>query len=173
MKLLLILSLLVFSCTRKETAESSVKSELPIQASKQFPLIKLKPVEGASIPLENYRGKVLIINFWASWCDPCLEEIPALVNLYKDKKAKGLEIIGINVDSNPEKIIPRFRDRFGMTFPLYTDGDNSIIEGLGITGVPFNVIVDKKFLVRKINPGFEDWQNKDTVDFIDELLNEK
>ncbi|MEP9409914.1 MAG: redoxin family protein [Candidatus Brocadia sp.] len=72
--------------------------------------------------LESNKGKVVVLNLWATWCPPCRKEMPGFVNLYKKYKDKGLEIIGVAFDENGEEVVPPFIKSLGINYPIYLDG---------------------------------------------------
>src|SRR5215218_5360987 len=68
-------------------------------------------------------SKVYLVNFWATWCEACMVEMPSIVKLYEAYKGKGFDVIGINVDDNPEIVLPKALKQLGITFPVYIDRD--------------------------------------------------
>ncbi len=112
--------------------------------------LKFTAVDGKEVDLKKLRGKVVLVDFWATWCGPCRVEIPNVVNTYKKHHDKGFEIIGISLDSDKDKLLAYTRQQ-DMTWPQYFDGrvwDNEISSRFGITGIPTMWLVDKKGYIR-------------------------
>lgn len=117
------------------------------------PDFDLERVDGELISLSDYKGKVIILNFWATWCMPCRQEIPSLVKLQK-KYQNDVVVLGISMDTNGPDVVPDFVDRFGINYPvLYGDGRVANRYG-GVTGIPTTFVIDRDFLVKRRYIGF-------------------
>jgi thiol-disulfide isomerase/thioredoxin len=92
--------------------------------------------------LEKNKGKVVIVNLWATWCPPCRKEIPGFINLYNKYKDKGVEIIGIAFDENGLEVLPGFIEKTGINYPIYLNG-NGIAEAYGLRAFPTTIIYGK------------------------------
>ena len=112
------------------------------------PDFAIKTVQGTSLRLADFKGKVLVLNFWATWCGPCREEIPGFVEAYKENQARGLEILGLSVDRmTPEKLLA-FMQKAGINYPVAL-ADESIIGAYGPGEyIPSTIVVDKKGVIR-------------------------
>ena len=126
-------------------------------------------IDGVQTKLSDLRGKVVLLDFWASWCGPCREELPFLVELYEAKKDDGFEILAINVDENSEIIEP-FLTKLGVDLPfsVLPNPDGSLPELYNIPGMPTAVFVDRSGTIRGIHAGFresykEKYQNELTT----------
>ena len=115
----------------------------------------LKDANGKSVKLSDFKGKVIILNFWATWCIPCRAEIPALVELQTKYGPKGLQIVGVSVDDPPEKMKP-FVSQYKMNYPALTAFKNEgILDEYGpMVVVPFTSIIrrDGSMCVKHIGP---------------------
>ena len=110
---------------------------------------------GDSISLPSQRGKVVLLNVWATWCDPCRTEIPALISLYDKYKAQGLTLIGVTIDAEgSDEAIRSFMDEFKMTFPIWHDPSQQILTTFRAIGVPSTYLIDKNGVLRwkKLGP---------------------
>src|ERR1700761_3777861 len=107
--------------------------------------LKFTAGDGKEIDLVKMRGKVVLIDFWATWCPPCRAEVPHVVELYKKFHDQGLEIVGISLDKQKNTMLD-FTANHGMTWPQYFDGkgwDNEISSSFGISEIPTMVLVGK------------------------------
>jgi peroxiredoxin len=119
----------------------------------------LKDVNGKPLQLAGFKGKVLVLNFWATWCVPCRAEIPALVELQAQYAGNGLQVIGVSVDDPAEKMKP-FIDQYKINYPVLTAlGNDGILDTYGpMVVVPQTVIIgrDGKICIRHIGPVTKD-----------------
>jgi thiol-disulfide isomerase/thioredoxin len=113
-------------------------------ASKPLDL-KYTSVDGKSIDLSKMRGKVVLVDFWATWCPPCRAEVPDVVATYQKYHDKGFEIVGVSLDSDKSALLAFTKDH-GMTWPQYFDGkgwDNKVSSSFGIDSIPAMWLVGK------------------------------
>jgi cytochrome c biogenesis protein CcmG/thiol:disulfide interchange protein DsbE len=114
-------------------------SQNPGSAAPQF---SLKDINGKEVSLSDFKGKVVILDFWATWCGPCRSEIPDFIALQKKYGGKGLQVIGISVDKDKNALSKFYKDN-GMNYPVaLTDGAVESKYG-GIRGIPTTFIIDK------------------------------
>ena len=106
------------------------------------PELSLTDLGGKKLELSSYRGKVVILDFWATWCEPCRAEIPRFVDLQNKYRDRGLQIIGISLDDDP-KPVRSFYQQFNMNYPVAV-GDANVAERYGgILGLPVNFVIDR------------------------------
>ena len=113
--------------------------------------LKFTAADGAEVDLAKLRGKVVLLDFWASWCGPCIAEMPNVVATYKKLHEKGFEIVGISLDQSKEKMEASMKKN-DMTWVQYFDGkgwQNKISSGFGIESIPAAWLLDKKGMLRE------------------------
>jgi len=129
--------------------QPSVKSDSP--AVESLMKANLPDIQGQTHALSEWRGKVLLVNFWATWCPPCVEEMPELVDLQNSSGIKNLQIVGIGVDSPSN--IQQFTKKFQISYPILVAGmeGTEIARALGnqAGGLPFTVLLDAEGRVRQ------------------------
>jgi peroxiredoxin len=121
-----------------------------------MPEWSLKDVKGKTVRTADFKGKVVILNFWATWCGPCRAEIPNFIALQKQYEKQGLVIVGLSVDEDGADVVKLFAQRLGMNYPVVL-ADQKIQEAFGgIEAVPTTFIIDHDGRVLKKHPGFTD-----------------
>lgn len=141
-------------CSKKEsdqTASTEISSETSaprfVSMNAPAPDFTLKNrITGADVKLSNYRGRVVMVNFWAPWCPPCREELPDLVGLYEANRGKGFELLGVFVSGDPGEVDQMVRQH-GIDYPVLT-GDESVARAWLVNGIPTTYIIDKEGVVR-------------------------
>lgn len=109
---------------------------------KKAPNFELTTPEGKKVKLSDYKGKIVVIDFWATWCPPCRKGIPDLISLKKQYKDQGLEVIGISLDEEKEKVTP-FMKQYGINYPVVY-GDMNVVQSYGnISSIPTSFVIDK------------------------------
>ncbi|MFN8370125.1 MAG: TlpA disulfide reductase family protein [Bacteriovoracaceae bacterium] len=139
---------------------------------KQLTSLKVKTVEGKTLDFAKEKFPIVIINFWATWCAPCLEEFPSLVEL-KKKYSNQIAIVGINQDL-PETIanVKKIRDRFKVNFDIVYDEKFKISEAFKFDTVPISLIYQNGKLL-EINRGAKNFMDSSFTDKIDEIITKK
>ena len=115
----------------------------PSMAGDTVPALKFKSDDGKTIPIESYRGKPVLIDFWATWCAPCVAAMPKLAEIYKEAKDRGLVLLSVDQDEDAAKAT-EFMAKNGYPWPNFHDGDGEIEKLMGSGAVPRTVLVDAK-----------------------------
>ncbi len=131
----------------------------------------LTNMQGEQVSLSQYRGKVVILNFWATWCPPCREEMPSMERLHRNYKDKGLVMLAINVDENGKQAVGQFLRKTPYSFPILLDSDNIAQNAYGVFRFPESFIIDRNGMVVKKIIGGRDWLSGSTFELIKFLLN--
>jgi len=116
-------------------------------------------------------GKVVLLNFWATWCPPCRKEIPSMVKIYDKFKEKGFEIVAISVDKSRDDVV-KFVKEQNMNFTVLHDVNSSTAQQYGVFRYPESFIIDRSGKVRQHLNGAVEWMEPEFVDYIEKLLAE-
>lgn len=127
------------------------------------PDFTLKTADGKAITLSKLKGKVVLINFWATWCGPCRAEIPGFLEVYKKYRTRNFEIIGISLDNSGWKVVNPFVEKYKIDYPIVL-GDDSLVKAYGnFNAIPTTFLVDKKGNIVEEHVGYlskEDLEKK-------------
>lgn len=135
------------------------------------PPLSLSDLNGIRRQLSDYRGKVVLVNFWASWCPPCIEEMPSMQRLYEKMKNKPFEILAINVGEK-KSVIRKFKKQFGIEFPMLLDQKGQAYKEWKVYVYPSNFLLDMQGRLRFGAPGGVVWDGQEAIAAINNLLKE-
>jgi thiol-disulfide isomerase/thioredoxin len=124
---------------------------------------------GPNLQLKDQRGRVVMVNFWATWCGPCREEMPQLNRLYEKYRASGFVLLGVNVDDDSSKAA-EVAKKLGVTFPVLLDTDKKVSKLYDLSTMPSTVIIDRDGKVRYVHRGYLTGYENDYEKQIRELL---
>lgn len=142
-----------------------------VVVGEQAPDFTLVNMEGERVSLSDYRGQVVVINFWATWCPPCREEKPTMESLYQQFKDDGLVFLAVNVEADGHQVVSQYLLRHSYTFPILLDG-RAEVQGLyGVFRYPESFIIDRDGTVVEQIIGARDWMQNPTFRLIESLLN--
>lgn len=163
---------MLFSCLAmaEERGNASLKLQTP-GGAKMAPPFSLIDTGGNTRRLGDYRGKVVFIHFWATWCDSCKDEMPAINTLRERFKDKGFEVVSIAADSRTA--VEPFVRKYGLKFPVLIDQYGSALRSYEVRAFPTSYIVDKAGKIKGIAIGPRDWASDGVNSLINDLLEEK
>lgn len=137
------------------------------------PGFRLAGLRTAEIALENFRGRFVLLNFWATWCPPCIEELPSLQALAGELAGEGLSVVAISVDKPEDQAkVARFATDLGLTFAIPLDSENAIAKVHGVREFPSTFLIDPEGRIVAAAKGERDWASKDAVSYFREHLAE-
>jgi cytochrome c biogenesis protein CcmG/thiol:disulfide interchange protein DsbE len=167
--LVLLVAVPIILITLKEKGSRS-RFIRPLQEGKPAPNFTFPDLEGRKVSLSDFRGKVVLVNIWATWCPPCRDEMPSMQKLYERFKGEHFEIVAVSINTDGREAVARFMQQMNLTFPALLDPKEKIRSLYGITGVPESFIVDREgILVNKVI-GPMDWSSPPVFDFFQELI---
>ena len=132
----------------------------------------LKSRTGGEVSLSSLKGKVVLINFWATWCGPCRKEMPLLEQIQKKYAPLGFTMLGVNVEEDT-RLMDTFLKDVPVTFPVLLDPANGVSKLYNVSAMPSTVIVDRKGNVRFIHQGYKPGDENKYQDLIRQLIREK
>jgi peroxiredoxin len=155
-----------------------MKDELfPVNVGSRAPDFRVKVLGSNQYrTLADYKGQVVVLNIWATWCGPCIQEIPSLEKLYQEYGPKGLKLVAVSIDSKPgtpyvtEDSIRRFADHFGVTFDVLHDSTDALETAYQTTGYPETFIIGRDGTIRRKWIGPDDWTSQGNRALIAQLL---
>jgi peroxiredoxin len=156
----------------KNNGASSAALLKPYRGDRETPPLSLETLDGERIELESYQGKVVVLNFWATWCPPCVEEIPSLERLRKLRHARGLEVLSVDVGEEPEKVRAFLEDK-PVGYPVALDPEAEAFRAWNAYAFPTTFILDREHRIRYAVFGAFAWDSDEVLDAVDTLLGEQ
>jgi peroxiredoxin len=171
--ILLICIALLTGCTPSQDPSSERGLGEAPRIGYRAPNFRLENLEGEEVSLAGYRGQVVFINFWATWCVPCKAEMPSMQALYKDYKDKGLEILAVSSDFEGETAVRPFVEEMRLTYPILLDSDFRVDSRYLIRSVPTTILVGRDGVITHKLIGARNWNTPEARDLIEKLLEVK
>lgn len=142
----------IFGCAPKKAPAPKVEAaSLPVLGP--APSWKLKDVDGREISSEDFKGKVVVVDFWATWCPPCRAEIPGYVDLYHKYGKDRLAIIGVSLDEAGPSVVREFVKRFSVSYPIVMGDENVVSAFGGMEAIPTTFLIDRNGQIRDRKQG--------------------
>jgi peroxiredoxin len=135
------------------------------------PAFSLGAKGGGNVSLAQYKGQVVMLNFWASWCGPCRQEMPLLENIYKKYNKLGFTLVGVNVEPD-SKAADEWLKQTPVSFPVLYDKDSQVSKLYDVSGMPSTVIIDRKGNIRVLHRGYKPGDENEYLDSIRTLVRE-
>jgi thiol-disulfide isomerase/thioredoxin len=168
--LVLFLACLLLSQTACTKPETPKKIAVATEKSPAPDIAVTALSNGNLLKLSDLKGKVVLLNFWATWCPPCREEIPSMMKLNSLMAGKPFQMVAVSIDEGGKPAIETFFKETGFSLPAYLDESGASSKTYGITGVPESFIIDKQgVLVKKIIGGAP-WNSPEIVAFLEGLM---
>ena len=133
------------------------------------PSFVLPDLSGKAVRIEDLRGKVVVVNLWATWCPPCVEEMPTLEKLWLSLKDRDFVLLGVNQDEDPAKVKAWIEER-SLTFPVLLDPHGQVGSDFGVTGYPETFVLDRTGRIVHHHVGYRDWAEPRLVAAIERLM---
>ena len=130
----------------------------------------LDALGGGTRSLADYRGRYVLLNFWATWCPPCLEEMPSMDVLEKRYRDRGFAVVAISTDKEGADIVQGFVDKLGVGFEILLDPDQRVAGQYAATNLPVSFLLNREGLVIAAAIGARDWQSEESLSYLDENI---
>ena len=153
----------------------------PVDVGEEAPPLALPRIDGDTLSLADLRGKVVMLNIWATWCAPCRLEMPSMQRVYEQFRDEGFEVMAVSVDQNPglrqpdgavRGIVSDFVEQLGLTFPIVVDPTGGTERLYGIEALPTTLLIDRSGRIRVREVGGRYWDRSPHLDMIKSLLEE-
>jgi peroxiredoxin len=142
-----------------------------VQLSATAPDFTLRSVGGPNLRLAEQRGQVVLVNFWATWCGPCRQEMPHLIRLYERYRSAGFVLLGVNIDDDP-RAAADLAAKLGVQFPVLLDTDKRVSRAYDMSAMPATLLIDRDGRVRHIHRGYRDGVERTYEEQVRSLLRE-
>jgi peroxiredoxin len=142
-----------------------------VQMSSSAPDFTLRSVGGANLRLQEQRGQVVLVNFWATWCGPCRQEMPHLNRLYDKYRSSGFVLLGVNIDDDP-RAAADLATKLGLRFPVLLDTDKKVSRVYDMSAMPATLLIDRDGRVRHIHRGYREGFERTYEEQVRSLLKE-
>jgi peroxiredoxin len=134
------------------------------------PDVSLPTLDGRRVAMKDFRGRLVLVNFWATWCVPCQWEMPLMERLYQAYRDRGFVILAISIDQgDPERVRAFVRDR-KLTYPVALDPSHEVARAFGVTGLPATLLVGPDGIIKGVTYGPKEWDGKEARALIASLL---
>jgi len=130
----------------------------------------LTTLDGREVRLSDYRGHVVFLNFWATWCGPCKVEMPTMERLYREYRRQGFAILAVSTDEEGAVVTRPFRDSLGLSFTIAHDPENRVMRLYGVRSLPVTFLVNREGVLVERFFGSQDWLAPEKRDVIRSLL---
>ena len=137
------------------------------------PDFALTTPSGAAVSLKQFRGKVVLLNFWATWCPPCVREMPSMEALFQKFKPRGFTVLAVSLDEKGAAVVKPFLKKYRLTFPVALDPDSGISGRYGARDLPSSFLIDAQGRVVAAAKGERDWYSAEAISYVAEVLDQQ
>jgi peroxiredoxin len=164
----IMLGIVIFLQERDSFFDPS--NQLRVRPGFPAPNFTFPGLDGKMVSLTDYRGKVVFLNIWATWCGPCKQEMPSMERLYKALKGGDFEILAVSIDTLGAKAVAPFMKEYGLSFSALLDTGGTIQRLYGTTGIPETFIINKEGIIEQKIIGSRDWATPEAIRFFRNLI---
>jgi len=161
------------SLSLDEVREAGHADEVKSEVGYLAPDFNLRNLKGNRDGLANYKGQVVVINFWATWCAPCRVEMPSFEALYRRYRSRGLTVLAISLDKGADDKVRRFVEERGLSFPVLMDAEGEAERLYPSVSIPFTYVVGRSGRIVARVDGAKNWQSEETFEAVEYLLDQQ
>lgn len=169
---LAIIIVVIFILMQWKSTSIEDSESLDAEKGRSAPNFSLPGLDGKFVSLNDYKGKVVIVNIWATWCPPCVAEAPSLDKLYRILKDEDFELLAVSIDEIGDRVIIPFMKKNNLSFPVLVDTQGSIMELYGTKAVPESFIIRKDGIIDRKFIGAIDWTSPEVIEYLKNLIQE-
>jgi len=145
---------------------------VPEVARHDAPVFVLEKLEGGDAGLAGYKGKIILLNFWATWCIPCREEMPGMETLWQKYKEQDFVVLAVSVDEGSKSRIETFSKLLDLSFPILLDPNSEVSDLYKVSNMPTSFLIDGNGKIISRIVGTEDWSSPAAVELVEKLLSD-
>jgi len=168
--ILIVIMFGVFVLLQCKDSIFNLPKQTRVVAGLPAPNFSFPGLDAKMVSLANYKGKVVLLNIWATWCPPCVEEMPSMEKLYKELKGENFEILAVSIDASGAKDVAPFMQKYKLSFPALLNPKGTIKALYGAVGIPESFIINKEGIVEKKIIGARDWAALEAIRFLRYLI---
>lgn len=139
------------------------------RSERSAPDFSLQDIKGGTVNLEDFRGKPILLNFWATWCEACKEELPSMQRLYDELSSQGVEVVAIAIDRGNFDRIKQYAKEYNLTFPVLWDPEQKVRRHYYIMGLPTTYLIGPEGKLRGFASGARVWDSPDSIQALTSL----
>jgi len=137
---------------------------------KSAPAFTLNDLKGNAVSFSKFRGKTVLLNFWATWCEACKEELPSMQRMHEALSKKGIQIVAVSIDRGNADRVQEYVDKYKLTFPVLLDPDQQIRKSYFIMGLPTSYLIDPEGKLRGFISGSRQWDDPNLMAVFSSLV---
>ena len=169
--IIVALTLLILRVQRPSPENPQPKAnQFKSQEGYMAPRFSLRNLKGNMEGLGDHLGKVIVVNFWATWCVPCVKEMPSFENLYRRYRSQGLTLLAVSLDKGDSSKVQEFADKHKLSFPILLDTKGVAEKLYPSFSIPFTYVIDKQGRVVARVDGAKNWESSETFEAVEHLL---
>lgn len=168
--ILIVIMFGVFVLLQCKDSIFNLSKQTRVVAGLPAPNFSFPGLDAKMVSLADYKGKVVLLNIWATWCPPCVEEMPSMEKLYKELKGENFEILAVSIDASGAKDVAPFMQKYKLSFPALLNPKGTIKGLYGAVGIPESFIINKEGIVEKKIIGARDWAALEAIRFLRYLI---
>ena len=149
------------------------EAEASAADSSSAPELTLNRLGGGIAHLSDYRGKWVLLNFWATWCSPCVAEMPSMEEFSQKFKAKNLVVLAVSVDRGGPEKVKKFVKQYGLTFDIFHDPESDSSNKYRVSSLPSTFVINPKGEIVSQAEGMREWNDPEIVAYFDDLMKRK